>query len=176
LRASLIYGFLMNNRVRWGLVGIALLLSLPFTHYLNTHQELELRRASATLATGFLRVVGVHAVRSDTSILTDRCRFEVLLPCSGGKFLSLTVAVGLSALVLGHAGWHRRSLLLALLLPLALAANAVRVTLLVLHGPDTGPLLHSALGVSCFAILCLIITTWAGVGRPQSGASGLPGH
>jgi exosortase len=137
-----------------------MLAALPLAELINRLCESELRHASAAVAAALLSGIGVPVDRQGTVLETPRGRFAVLLPCSGGKFLSVTLALGASALALGKARGARRLLVLAALVPLAIAGNAVRVTGLVLAGPDYTPALHTVLGLACFASVGFV-TCWA---------------
>ena len=130
--------------------------------------EQPLRQASAAIATAVLHWIGLGATRDGTTIATTWGRFDVLLPCSGGRMLAATLAIASACAVLGRAPLVRRLWVLVLSPGLALMANATRVVLLVLGGVGAPPAVHTALGLGCFgaAVLVLRLLTGAGRGNP----------
>ena len=140
----------------------AIAATLPVASLLNRFAAVPLREASAALGAGMLRAGGIAAVRTGTLLETGRGRFDVLVACSGGKFLAATLGLGAALAVLGSGSRARRFALALVAVPLAIAGNAGRVAGLVLLGPPVDPVAHTALGVWCFALVALALTALAG--------------
>lgn len=121
-----------------------------------------LRTVSASLAGFLLRGAGYPVVREDMTLITSWGRYDVLIPCSGGKFLAATLALGALLLAVSHVPAWRKTLVGLALVPLALAGNAWRVAALVLGGGSTPGWVHSILGLMAFAVVALILGVAAG--------------
>lgn len=136
--------------------------ALLVAELLNRFAADALRTASAALAGGILRAAGNSVVREEMTLVTSWGRFDVLLPCSGGKFLAATLALGALVLVSTPAPAWRRAAVAAALVPLALAGNAWRVAALVWSGAPASGWLHTALGLQAFAAVVLTLAVAAG--------------
>lgn len=120
-----------------------------------------MREASATLAAAFLTAGGFPVTRTGTTLITPGIHFEVLIACSGGKLLAASLALAAALAVLGRGHPARRAAALLAAAPLALAANALRVSGLVLAGAPTPPHLHAALGYAAFTLVAVALLALA---------------
>lgn len=101
--------------------------------------------------------VGVPVRRSGVDLFTPHVHLVVAQACSGMDSLLALLCLGVLFVSLVRASLPRRLLLMALILPIVLAANVARVTLvLVLSGPlgrmvEQGTL-HDLLGATLFVV------------------------
>ncbi len=143
----------------------AVALSWPLSEALNRGCEAWLRQGSAALAAGFLRMAGHDVARTGSHLRTPLGDFEVLLACSGGNFLAVTLALGAGLFALGRVAPGRGVPLAVSLVPLAVAGNALRVAGLILVGGAGEPWLHTALGLWCFGLVAVAVCALAGARR-----------
>jgi len=136
---------------------LALLAAWPLSELINAQLETPLRQSAAAVSQAMLTAAGVRSVRSGTTLTTKQGRFEVLLPCSGGKFLSATLSLGFVAVALGRASRRRMGLTAGILIPLAVVGNSGRVFVLVLLGAPVNPFVHTVLGLLCFGTVATIV-------------------
>ncbi len=144
---------------RWSLTPVLLVAACTFAvlSYLDGWLALPLRELSSVLAEGVLALIGYPVTRTGTILATPNFTFDVVPACSGSA--TLRVLLALAVLWCGsHPGLTplRRLVALALAVPLALAANGVRVAALVAIGdallrPVAGwP--HEVIGLATFAL------------------------
>ena len=138
------------------LIGI-LLVPIPYT----VGTPLVLRTLTANGVLPLLHLLGFTAVREGTQLILPRQNFLVADACSGVATLYASVASAMVLAALSTSHWRRAALLLSAPL-LAVAANVVRVTLLVLlaHAFGTELLdtaMHEASGVATFGIVLVIL-------------------
>lgn len=148
---------------RLAAAGLCALAALPLADALNAGYERGLRGASAAVACGLLRCGGMAIARAGTTLVTPAGRYEVLLPCSGGRFLAAALSLACAAAVLSRAAWPRRLACVLVAAPLALCANATRVAALVATDATGSPAIHTALGVACFVPVALALAAVAGL-------------
>jgi len=155
-------GLWMSPRVwRQGLPAALLLVgALPFGEHLQTFVGYPVRIFTAALVRDGLSIFGVHSVGVDTILVFENGITKVDLPCSGVKSLWT------GGLFLLAATWIERRrinvrwfLVVAAFIFLLLAANLLRVAILVLVGQIAGwmllaEMLHVPLGVLGFAGAC----------------------
>ncbi|HET9862291.1 MAG TPA: archaeosortase/exosortase family protein [Steroidobacteraceae bacterium] len=134
-----------------------LLLSVPVIASLQFYAGYPLRTVTASGATALLNLFGGEVVRAGTSMVEHGRTVVVDAPCSGVRMLwtgSLLCAV--LAAMRARIGWRAMLLSLGCVLPIVLAANAVRAALLfLLETADTPPAgwLHPAVGMLAFAMV-----------------------
>jgi exosortase len=131
------------------LIGI-MLVPIPYT--LGT--PLALRTLTASLVLPLLHGIGLTAMREGTQLILPRQTFMVADACSGVATLYASLAAALVLAALSASHW-RRALLILSAPALAVAANVVRVALLVLLVQTFGNRLldtpiHEASGVATF--------------------------
>lgn len=89
---------------------------------------------STKLATSFLNLLALHAVRSGTSIQMPDYRLAVELPCSGFKLLiAFFTIAGAFGYLLEAANWKRWVIFLVGV-PLSLLTNSIRIALIGIVG------------------------------------------
>jgi len=105
---------------------------------------------------------GVPVHRSGVDLFVGSAHFVVAQACSGMDSLLALLCLGLLVVALASAAWPRRVLLLALVLPVVLAANVLRVTavlaLAVPFGTAAGEgLAHAWLSAGVFLVAGLVL-------------------
>ena len=120
-----------------------------------------LQQLTAQAAAGAAGAVGVPVRRSGVDLFTGDVHLVVAQACSGMDSLLALLCLGALFVGVARASLARRLLLMALVLPIILVANVLRVTLvLVLSGPfgtavAQGPL-HELLSASLFLAATLL--------------------
>lgn len=119
-----------------------------------------LRELSSILAQALLDVVGFPITRQGTILSTPRATFDVVPACSGSTTLQVLLFFAIV-----WCGVHprltlaRRAVAILLAVPLAILANAVRVSALVAGGHflgrEIGGFFHALAGLAAFALAML---------------------
>ncbi len=149
------------------------LLTIPIPNGIAT--ELYLRHMTAASVEWLLHAVGYPALRADTVLQTPRNLFVVSNACSGVATLYASVAVASVLATLIPFSW-RLSALFASAVPLALAANVMRVLGLVLMTEWWGMWviespLHPASGVAAFGIVVAAQASLSRLGKASRAAA-----
>jgi exosortase len=147
------------------LLGI-LLVPIPYT----VGTPLVLRTLTASGVLPLLHMLGFPAVREGTQLILPRQSFLVADACSGVATLYASVASAMVLAALSTSRWRGAALILSAPI-LAIAANVVRVTLLVLLAHIFGTELldtamHEASGVATFAAVLVILLAIANARTP----------
>jgi exosortase len=140
---------------------------LPWTA-LADPLTMPLRLFSAWLASGAAQVLGVDMVRDGTQLFNASRTFayDVAPACSGIRSLLSLFALTTTFGFVVFRSWWKRAALIALALPLALAGNALRLTLVMVtaegFGQEAGAAVETNLGFITFvlAIACLLWLDW----------------
>lgn len=97
-----------------------------------------LQLTAARMAATFGQMIGVPISREGVNISVPEYSFEVAIPCSGLKSLiTMTALAALYAYLLDARPWQRAAVM-ASSVPVALLANSVRVTLILLLARSLG--------------------------------------
>lgn len=104
-----------------------LMVPLPFVDPLATG----LASISASLATAAVNVIGVPAVNAGAEVLLSGSTLVVGVPCSGMSSLISLLLPALVLLYLVEGARWRKAVVLALFVPVALAANVLRIAALL---------------------------------------------
>lgn len=141
-------------RLAFPLLFLAFMLPLP--GFLVDAATGPLKQNVSVIAENLLYWTGYPVARQGVTLQIGPYRLLVADACSGLHSMFSLLAVGLLYLHLGHyTSWLRRILLFATILPVAFAANVVRVVLLALityHLGDAAGqgFLHGAAGIVLF--------------------------
>jgi exosortase len=151
------------------LLGI-LLVPIPYT----VGTPLALRTITAMGVPPLLDLVGVTAIREGTQLVMPRQTFLVANACSGVATMYASLAAALVLAALSASNFRRAALLLSAPL-LAIGANIVRVTLLVLIAQLFGTqildtMIHEASGVATFAIVLVALFSIAHTRSPAAAS------
>lgn len=154
--AVLIFG--VDNARRWGLALAALFFLAPFGVSLAP----ALQHIAAGAGAALLSLAGFAPLRDGLVIATSGGAFEVAPSCSGLNFLLVSLMTSLAFAHAAFHDWRRRLAFIALAAAMAVAANILRVTLVIaaatLAGPGS-PLAadHIAFGWVLYALLLVLL-------------------
>jgi exosortase len=115
-----------------------LLLMLPLNYPLEVLLGFRLRLLATKLSAMLLSLTGLHVDVHGTVITTSKFAVAIESPCSGLKTLSALLLVGLVLAYCLHKPWMHRALIILLIAPMALLANALRNTAIILIGHNYG--------------------------------------
>jgi len=120
-------------------------------------QELTARGSAALAALG-----GVPVKRSGVDLFVGGAHFVVAESCSGMDSLLALMSLGFLVVALASAAWPQRLLLLALVVPVVLGANVLRVTTVLALSQPFGAaagegLPHQALSAAVFLTASLVL-------------------
>jgi exosortase len=115
-------------------------------------------RGSATLAS----LAGVPVHESGVDLYVRDVHLVVAESCSGMDSLLALLCLGFLVVALASAGWARRALLMALILPMVLVSNVLRVTAVLALAMPFGAsaaegLPHEALSAAVFLLAGLLL-------------------
>lgn len=143
-----------------------LFLMLPLNYPLEIAIGFRLRLLATKLSSLLLGWLGLPIEVHGTIISTSRFAVAIESPCSGLKTLSALLLAGLVLAYFLHRRWWERGLIALLVFPVALVANAIRNTTIILIGHNYGRAaamgwLHEFSGMATFllAVLILILTS-----------------
>jgi len=143
-----------------------LLLMLPLNYPLEIFIGFPLRLLSVKLTALLLRCTGLDVTVQGTLIATTHFQVAIESPCSGLKTLSALLMTGLVLAFFLHPRWRDRFVILLLIPPVAVVANAFRNTIITLLGHNYGcdvamGFLHTFSGLAVFllAVVLLIIVS-----------------
>jgi exosortase len=121
-----------------------LVFMLTFPPLVMNGLSFALKEVAVRAAAHAAEALGVTLQRSGMTLWLRSGALEIENPCSGLRSLLAMLATGVLFAALLPAGWWRRVLLVALAVPMAMAGNALRITLLVLMAHYAG--IKQALG------------------------------
>jgi len=139
-----------------------LLLMMPLPTPVYNQVALPLRQFAAIVSTTVLQGLGIPVLREGNVLILPERTLEVAEACSGMRFLTGFIALGVAFAYLCRRPLWERIVLLASSVPVAVLANAVRVTaisLLAHWGYNSfvdGPP-HAATALALFAFSALIL-------------------
>ena len=131
-------------------------LMVPLPRAVYNRIALPLRRFAAIVGTAALEGMGIPALREGNVIVMPTRTLEVAEACSGMRFLTGFIALGVAFAYLCSRPRWERIVLVASSIPVAILANAVRVTTIAVlahwgfHSFVDGPP-HSATALALFA-------------------------
>lgn len=149
-----------------------LVFALPLWTVLINNYTNPLQIYSTKVAYYFLKALGfamVYSPDDPTIIYMDHFTFNVEVACSGLKLLLALTAFTMFFILIARLRWWGNLAMLALILPLALLVNGLRIGLVgvvgELQNPDAGMTFHEYSGyitlVLCFFIL-FKVARWLG--------------
>ena len=139
-----------------------LLLMLPLNYPLEIFAGFPLRVLSVKLTAGLLRLIGMDVTVQGTLIATTQFHVAIESPCSGLKTLSALLMTGLVLAFFLHPRWRDRAVILLLIPPVAIVANAVRNMTITLighyHGREAAMgSLHNFSGLLVFLLAVILL-------------------
>lgn len=139
-----------------------LVFGLPFASHIIQSYTINLQVLSTEAAYHFLRIVGLNPFQeSSTVIHLDNFVLDVAVPCSGLKLLVAMTAFSVLFILVARLRWWGNLMMLAIILPLSVLINGLRVGLIGIvgnqWGPDAGVAFHDYSGyitlIICFFLL-----------------------
>jgi exosortase len=121
-----------------------LVFMLTFPPIVMNGLSFALKEVAVRTAAHAAELLGVTLQRSGMTLWLAGGALEIENPCSGLRSLLAMLATGVLFASLLPSGWGRRVLLVLLAVPMAMAGNALRITLLVLMAHYVG--IKQALG------------------------------
>ena len=156
---------------------LLLWLMLPLPELITYKLTLPLQLISSNLTTGFLQALGVSVFQQGNVIdLGDR-QLQIVEACSGLRYILPLLALGVIFCYFYQRRLWKAVTLLVFLVPIAILANAIRVTAMALYPAFVEGFLHDFSGWLIF-IFCmggLILLNWA-LNRLQPEAAASPDH
>jgi exosortase len=145
---------------------VFLLLMLPLNYPLEIFAGFPLRLLATNLTAGMLKLTGLDVIVQGTLISTPDFQLSIESACSGIKTLSAMLVVGMVLAYFGHQRWLDRMVIVLLLAPSALLANAVRNYCITLIGHYFGPeaamgFLHSFSGLIVFFLSVFLLIVFS---------------
>lgn len=172
----LLLGAARTRRIAFPLVFVVLMLPIPLAVTERLH--LVLRHIAAEGSAWLVPLLGIPVYKVETTLQLANARLLVADACSGFSTLYAAGAVALLTMYLA-ASTTRRWLVALLFVPIAIAVNIVRVSLLVVlvyfQGTDVlATKLHEASGIATFLVALPIIFWLGGAVRPLENSAPLP--
>jgi exosortase/archaeosortase family protein len=81
------------------------------------------------VSTYAIQTLGIDAIREGNQIVVGEMHLGVVDACSGLRMLTIFVALSVAIVMLGDLEWYEGLVILASAIPIALAVNAIRITL-----------------------------------------------
>jgi len=121
-----------------------LVFMLTFPPFVMNRLSFALKDVAVQAAASVSEALGVTLQRSGMTLWLKGGALQIENPCSGLRSLLAMLATGVLLASLLPADWRRRAVLVLLAVPMAIAGNALRITLLVLMAHYVG--IQQALG------------------------------
>ena len=147
----------------WALMPLSLLvLMLPLNYPMEVFIGFPMRMLATKLTAGLLKLSGLAVTVQGTMISTSKYQMVIDTPCSGIRTLAAMLLVGLTLAYLAHRHWMDRLIVILLLAPVAILANAVRNYVIALIGHRFGSetaagFVHVLSGVVVFIVSMLLL-------------------
>lgn len=171
-------GWKMLRAVEFPLAYLALMIPLPAIIFNQVTFPLQL--LASRLSSSCLETFGVPVLREGNVLFLPNYALEVVEACSGIRSLMSLIALAVAYGYFAERRVWARVVLVALMIPIAVASNALRVVgagvLTYFWGPKSAEgFFHLFQGWLIFvsAVLCMLLAHWAlrHVGPPQREAS-----
>lgn len=162
--AIYLYGSDVTKKVAFPIIFLVFMVPLPQVMIISV--SFKMKMMAAQVATTIINLMGIHAIRDGSIVyLKPETSLTIGSPCSGLSSLIALTALGALYAYLVKMSRIRKVILFALSIPIALAANILRIVLLLLVGfaydtkVATGPFVHGFLAflLYIFAIAGLLI-------------------
>jgi len=106
-----------------------LLFMVPLPYRVEGMLRVPLQQVATMLSCMFLQCLGQPALQEGTSIILEEQELDVADACSGLRILMGIVALATAYVILVEKPWWQKALLLASVVPVAISANVLRITL-----------------------------------------------
>jgi len=115
-----------------------LVFMLTFPPVIVNQLSFALKEVTVRISTRIAEALGATLLRDGMTLYLDSGELRIENPCSGLRSLLALLATGALFGGLQRGAWWRRGLLFTLAVPMAMAANALRITLLILVAQYAG--------------------------------------
>jgi len=149
--------------------------AIPLPAIVFDRLTLSLQLLATRLGEGLLQTTGIPVLRDGNLLTLSNVTLEVGDECSGIRSL---MSLGAVAAVVGHlftASWQQRAALAALVLPLAIGLNGLRIALTGLAAVELGPdaargAIHAGSGYTVYLIAIAVLIACTRVMQPAEVA------
>ena len=118
---------------RWPLMLVgaltALLMLYPLPDEATRYLLGPLQTMATMVSTYAIQTLGIDAIREGNQIVVGEMHLGVVDACSGLRMLTIFIALSVAIVMLGDLEWYEILVILASAIPIALAVNAIRITL-----------------------------------------------
>lgn len=129
------FGPYVMRRCFWPFVFIVFMVPLP---WIQSSLTIRFQYVSAAAAAHLLTFGGIETLRDGTILTMPNFKLFVEAPCSGLNTLFSLMFVGSVVAYLARGVWWRKALLLVSAIPIAIAANILRIVIIALLGEFYG--------------------------------------
>jgi len=149
-----------------------LILMIPIPVIIYNQITFPLQLLASRLASSFLELAGVPVLRDGNVLVLSNYSLEVVEACSGIRSLMSLTALAIAYGYLTEPRWWVRYLLVVLMVPIAIAANAIRITGAGMLAHRFGPtaaegFLHGFSGWVIFLVALLLMFVSHRILRPM---------
>jgi len=115
---------------RWAWAPIAFLIFMyPLPDEATRYLLGPLQTMATMVSTYAIQTLGIDAIREGNQIVVGEMHLGVVDACSGLRMLTIFIALSVAIVMLGDLEWYESLVILASAIPIALAVNAIRITL-----------------------------------------------
>lgn len=114
---------------RWAAAPIAFLIFMyPLPDEARRYLLGPLQIFATKVSTFAIQTLGIDAIREGNQIIVGDRHLGVVDACSGLRMLTIFIALSVAIVMVGRMSWYESLLILASAIPIALAVNAIRIT------------------------------------------------
>jgi exosortase len=115
---------------RWAWAPVAFLIFMyPLPDEATRYLLGPLQTMATMVSTYAIQTLGIDAIREGNQIVVGEMHLGVVDACSGLRMLTIFIALSVAIVMLGDLEWYESLVILASAIPIALAVNAIRITL-----------------------------------------------
>jgi len=115
-------------RWAWAPIGV-LIFMYPLPDEATRYLLGPLQTLATMVSTYAIQTLGIDAIREGNQIVVGEMHLGVVDACSGLRMLTIFIALSVAIVMLGDLDWYENLTILASAIPIALAVNAIRITL-----------------------------------------------
>lgn len=115
---------------RWAWAPVAVLIFMyPLPDEATRYLLGPLQTMATMVSTYAIQTLGIDAIQEGNQIVVGEMHLGVVDACSGLRMLTIFIAISAAIVMLGDLEWYESLTILASAVPIALAVNAIRITL-----------------------------------------------